>query len=200
MHALTGSLNPSLYSFGWTGGVKDATGSFQWVIIICAVCCLAGGLVLLAYPLAVKLEYRRPEFYRLLPAHARPSPKHDAEEDRGLWCHGHSTRSGQHVMLLFLSEKRSCEVTVNVLPWEQVMWGHHYLTRKGRVTVSLLVYDSVSQRGTGKLSWPQGMDDHSGFFFFFTWMYCTIFPKLQWGLQKEKGTINLFIERNNLCV
>ena len=42
-------------------------GSYQAVVVICAVCCLAGGLVLLAYPLAVKLEYRRPPHFRLLP-------------------------------------------------------------------------------------------------------------------------------------
>ena len=50
-----------------TGGVKDSTGSFNSVVMICMMCCLAGGLVLLAYPLAVRLEHRRPERYRLLP-------------------------------------------------------------------------------------------------------------------------------------
>lgn len=53
-----------------TGGVKDSTGSFDSVVIICTMCCLAGGLVLLSYPLAVRLEHRRPERYRLLPVGA----------------------------------------------------------------------------------------------------------------------------------
>lgn len=49
------------------GGVRDTTGSFQGVLAITAACCLLSGLVLLAYPLALKLERRRPERYRLMP-------------------------------------------------------------------------------------------------------------------------------------
>ncbi|KAK7090494.1 monocarboxylate transporter 12-B-like isoform X2 [Littorina saxatilis] len=49
------------------GGVKDATGSFDLVLVICTVSGLLAGILLLCYPLAVKLEYRRPERYRLLP-------------------------------------------------------------------------------------------------------------------------------------
>ncbi|KAL8597470.1 hypothetical protein ACOMHN_047697 [Nucella lapillus] len=56
------------------GGVKDATGSFTGVLAITAACCVAGGLVLLSYPLVLKLERRLPEGRRLVPPAPDPDP------------------------------------------------------------------------------------------------------------------------------
>lgn len=49
------------------GAVKDETGSYDAVLIICAISALLGGLVLFSYPLVLRLEKLLPPERRLLP-------------------------------------------------------------------------------------------------------------------------------------
>ncbi|XP_076435926.1 uncharacterized protein LOC143275592 isoform X2 [Babylonia areolata] len=53
------------------GAVRDATGSFQWVLVITALCCVIASLLLLCYPLVLRLEPRRPAKFALLPPPAQ---------------------------------------------------------------------------------------------------------------------------------
>ena len=63
----TNNVNGRCVYLTVTGGVRDVTNSYQGVLAICAASSLLGGLVLLSYPLVLRLEMRRPPDKRLLP-------------------------------------------------------------------------------------------------------------------------------------